>query len=130
MPSLVHQRIGLLCPSIETLVLAKVACKGAYDHIACLVSCRVACWSPIRHCCVLCKRSLVCVWPAEGSSYVCAGFSVTGIAKEDMLMSKGGMQAGQAIILTKALGTGTIMAAAMRRKAKGRWITGLPLIFS
>lgn len=39
-------------------------------------------------------------------------------------MSKGGMQAGQGIILTKALGTGTIMAAAMRRKAKARWISG------
>ena len=39
-------------------------------------------------------------------------------------MSKGGMQAGQGIILTKPLGTGTIMAAAMRRKAKGRWISG------
>ena len=53
-----------------------------------------------------------------------AGFSVTGIAKEGSLMSKGGMQAGQGIILTKPLGTGTIMAAAMRRKAKGRWISG------
>ena len=59
------------------------------------------------------------VWPMR------AGFSVTGIAKEGSLMSKGGMQAGQAIILTKPLGTGTIMAAAMRRRAKGRWITGL-----
>ena len=39
-------------------------------------------------------------------------------------MSKGGMQAGQGIILTKPLGTGTIMAAAMRRKAKGRWVSG------
>ncbi|KAL3145556.1 hypothetical protein ABBQ32_003381 [Trebouxia sp. C0010 RCD-2024] len=52
------------------------------------------------------------------------GFSVTGTAKEGSLMSKGGMQAGQGIILTKALGTGTIMAAAMRRKAKARWISG------
>ncbi len=59
------------------------------------------------------------VWPMH------AGFSVSGIAKEGSLMSKGGMQAGQAIILTKPLGTGTIMAAAMRRRAKGRWITGL-----
>ena len=39
-------------------------------------------------------------------------------------MSKGGMKAGQGIILTKPLGTGTIMAAAMRRKAKARWISG------
>lgn len=39
-------------------------------------------------------------------------------------MSKGGMQARQGIILTKPLGTGTIMAAAMRRKAKARWISG------
>ena len=56
----------------------------------------------------------------------CAGFSVTGVAKEGGLMSKGGMKAGQGIILTKPLGTGTIMAAAMRRKAKGRWISGIP----
>ena len=57
-----------------------------------------------------------------------AGFSVTGIAKEGSLMSKGAMQAGQALVLTKPLGTGTIMAAAMRRKAKGRWVTGRPLL--
>ena len=55
-----------------------------------------------------------------------AGFSVTGTAKEGHLMSKGGMQTGQALVLTKPLGTGTIMAAAMRRKAKGRWVTGSP----
>lgn len=40
-------------------------------------------------------------------------------------MSKGAMQVGQALILTKPLGTGTIMAAAMRRKAKGRWVMGM-----
>lgn len=57
-----------------------------------------------------------------------AGFSVTGIAKEGNLMSKGTMQDGQTLILTKPLGTGTIMAAAMRRKAKGRWVMGPCLI--
>lgn len=53
-----------------------------------------------------------------------AGFSVTGTAREDALMTKGGLQAGQVLVLTKPLGTGTIMAAAMRGKARGRWVTG------
>eukprot|EP00891_Asterochloris_glomerata_P005153 jgi/Astpho2/5153/Aster-06363 len=52
------------------------------------------------------------------------GFSVTGTAREDALMTKGGLQAGQVLVLTKPLGTGTIMAAAMRGKARGRWVTG------
>ena len=124
MPFTVIKHIGQLFPC----TLANAAHTEASGYTACLLSCQLACWLPFRHCCVLCKLSLVHVWPAEGASCVCAGFSVTGVAKEDMLMSKGGMQAGQAIILTKALGTGTIMAAAMRRKAKGRWITGRPLI--
>lgn len=50
------------------------------------------------------------------------GFSSNGLAYPDKLLRKGGMQPGQVLILTKALGTGTLFAAEMHRKAKGHWI--------
>ena len=50
------------------------------------------------------------------------GLSVTGLASREQVMRKSGMQAGDVLILTKALGTGTLFAADMRLKAKGRWI--------
>jgi selenide,water dikinase len=52
------------------------------------------------------------------------GLSCNGLAHPDQLLRKGGMQPGQMLILTKALGTGTLFAADMRRQAKGRWIDG------
>ncbi|KAK9835460.1 hypothetical protein WJX74_000508 [Apatococcus lobatus] len=52
------------------------------------------------------------------------GLSITGYGKPDKLLRKGGLQKGQALVLTKALGTGVLMAAAMRGKAKGRCILG------
>ena len=52
------------------------------------------------------------------------GLSCNGLAHPDKLLRKGGMKAGQVLILTKALGTGTLFAADMRREAKGRWIDG------
>ena len=52
------------------------------------------------------------------------GLAVSGIADRTQLMRKGGMQAGDRIVLTKPLGTGTLFAAHMRQRAKARWIDG------
>jgi len=50
------------------------------------------------------------------------GLTVNGYADPDTLLRKAGLQPGDALILTKALGTGVLFAADMRTKAKGEWI--------
>ena len=50
------------------------------------------------------------------------GLCVNGFAKKEALLSKSGMQNGDIIILCKPLGTGTLLAADMRYKAKHVWI--------
>ena len=50
------------------------------------------------------------------------GLSCNGLAPIDRLLRKSGMQAGDVLILTKAIGTGTLFAADMRLQARGRWI--------
>lgn len=50
------------------------------------------------------------------------GLACNGIVSPDKLLRKSGMQPGQRLILTKAIGTGTLFAADRRAKAKGRWL--------
>lgn len=55
---------------------------------------------------------------AEGAE-LSVGFAVTGAAPEAPLV-KGGLRPGQHLVLTKAIGTGALLAAAMQGRATGR----------
>jgi len=50
------------------------------------------------------------------------GLCVNGFSEPNALLSKDGMQTGDIVILCKPLGTGTLLAADMRSKAKHSWI--------
>jgi selenide,water dikinase len=58
---------------------------------------------------------------AEGAE-LSFGLVVNGVVDPQHLMRKRGVRVGDQLILTKPLGTGTLFAAEMRRRAKGAWI--------
>jgi selenide, water dikinase len=52
------------------------------------------------------------------------GLAVNGVVEEGKELRKGPPRDGDVLILTKPLGTGTILAADMRASAKGNWVQG------
>ncbi len=56
---------------------------------------------------------------AEGAE-LALGFAVTGRTRPGHLLRKGGLRAGDRLVLTKPLGTGVILAAEMRGRASAR----------
>ena len=58
---------------------------------------------------------------SEGAE-LALGFTVNGLIGRDRIIRKGGLVAGDVLVLTKPIGTGTLLAADMRSKARASWV--------
>jgi selenide, water dikinase len=58
----------------------------------------------------------------SGEGELAIGFALTGEVAPDRIVRKGGLKPGDALILTRPLGTGVLFAGAMRSRAKAAWI--------
>ena len=65
--------------------------------------------------------SLVGGHTGEGAELT-LGFTVTGLIEPDRALRKAALRAGDLLVLTKPLGTGTLLAADMRGRVRGRWL--------
>jgi selenide,water dikinase len=52
------------------------------------------------------------------------GYSITGLIDPKRVLANSGAQAGDALVLTKAIGTGVISTAIKKEKAKEAWVQG------